>query len=460
MDEGFAGQVCTYEEEFGVRSQDRIGKTDFEFWPHEFAERFRKSDLEVLVSGRATQIIEETPKSDGSISYWYDIKFPFRDASGNMFVGGFGVDITRQKQMEAAYKEAKSRNELYVDLMGHDINNINQVAMGYLEIASETLKLDDENKKLILKPLEALKNSVNLIENVQKLKKLKSGGLRAEVIDINDVLQELKGQYAHGMGKDIKINYKPNPDCRVMANGLLKDVFSNLIGNVIKHTPGNYVTVNIRLDSSRDDGKKYYTVAVEDNGPGVPDEMKSMIFNRFERGKTKAHGKGLGLYLVKTLVDDFRGKVWAEDRIAGDHTKGSRFVVLLPAFDGKTGVAAGRSPHIGIVEDDDRILDLYKKILARHGIHVNHTATNGFEAIEMVRNANPRLDIIIMDHRMPGMTGLEATREILTIAPQTRIIFASADAVIEKEALKAGAYKFIHKPISPNDIIHAISEIS
>ncbi len=164
----------TYEEKFGVRSKDRLGKTDFEIWPREIAEQFRKNDLEVLVNGRATHVIEKTPDRDGGVSHWFDMKFPFRNASEDMFVGGIGVDITRQKQVEEALNDAKVRNELYIDLMGHDINNINQVAMGYLEIAAESINLNDGDKELIQKPLEALRNSVGLIENVQKLKKLKS----------------------------------------------------------------------------------------------------------------------------------------------------------------------------------------------------------------------------------------------------------------------------------------------
>jgi signal transduction histidine kinase len=60
--------------------------------------------------------------------------------------------------------------------------------------------------------------------------------------------------------------------------------------------------------------------------------LKSIIFTRFQRGKSKASGRGLGLYLVKTLVEDFGGKVWVEDRMPGDSTKGSRFVILLPAL--------------------------------------------------------------------------------------------------------------------------------
>lgn len=70
---------------------------------------------------------------------------------------------------------------------------------------------------------------------------------------------------------------------------------------------------------------------VEDDSPGIPDAQKDKIFGRFRRGDTKASGKGLGLYLVKTLVEGYHGRVWVEDRIKGDHTKGARFIVMLPA---------------------------------------------------------------------------------------------------------------------------------
>ncbi len=71
-------------------------------------------------------------------------------------------------------------------------------------------------------------------------------------------------------------------------------------------------------------------VTIDDNGPGIPDEMKRRLFNRFERGTTPTSGKGLGLYLVRKLVEGYGGHVWVEDRVQGDHSQGSRFVVVLP----------------------------------------------------------------------------------------------------------------------------------
>ncbi len=110
------------------------------------------------------------------------------------------------------------------------------------------------------------------------------------------------------------------------------DVFTNLIGNSVKHSQGD-LTVNIRVDEAADDGVKYCRVDVEDDGPGIPDQLKSTLFDRLNLTTTRAKGKGFGLCLIKMLVDDYHGKFWVEDRVAGDYTKGARFVVLLPAVE-------------------------------------------------------------------------------------------------------------------------------
>ncbi len=72
---------------------------------------------------------------------------------------------------------------------------------------------------------------------------------------------------------------------------------------------------------------------MEDNGPGIPDDIKSKLLRRLNPENTKARGKGFGLYLIKQLVDDFDGRFWMEDRVPGDHTKGARSVVMLPAIE-------------------------------------------------------------------------------------------------------------------------------
>ncbi len=122
------------------------------------------------------------------------------------------------------------------------------------------------------------------------------------------------------------------PNCIVIANELVTDVFSNLINNSIKHSdPDKPLNIDIRLDRIKEKGIDYLRCIVEDNGPGISNWVKDKIFMRFQRGDTKAHGKGLGLHIARTLVEDYGGKIWVEDRVSGDYSKGARFVVVLPA---------------------------------------------------------------------------------------------------------------------------------
>ncbi len=221
--------------------------------------------------------------------------------------------------------------EMYLDLMGHDINNMNQIGIGYLEEALETLKLSDDERFLLTRPLRALNNSSQLIDNVRKLQAIKEGGIKLKPMDVHATLEEVITRYSRMPGREVTINNRAATGCTVTANDLLKDVFSNIIGNAIKHSEGP-VTIDVGLERiEQSDGRKCCRVTIDDNGPGIPDEVKGKIFTRFKRGPTKASGKGLGLYLVRTLTESYGGCVRVEDRVPGDHTKGARFVIEIPS---------------------------------------------------------------------------------------------------------------------------------
>jgi len=273
-------------------------------------------------------------RPDGSLHYLNIVADRIKkDKAGRPeWIYGIIQDITRRKLIETKLRDAQSQAELYVDLMGHDINNMNMVALGFLEMADDKLKsegiLSIGDEHMIQKPIDNIKNSSMLIDNVRKLQRERSGEFKIKGIDILEVLSSVKNQYMNVPGRDIKININGKCQCTVFANDLLRDVFTNLVGNSIKHSSGP-LTINIDMDCIDEAGANLCRVAVEDNGPGIPDAMKVLIFDRSHNAK-KLRGKGLGLYIVSTLVADFRGKVCVEDRVPGDHTKGARFVVMLP----------------------------------------------------------------------------------------------------------------------------------
>jgi two-component system chemotaxis response regulator CheY len=111
---------------------------------------------------------------------------------------------------------------------------------------------------------------------------------------------------------------------------------------------------------------------------------------------------------------------------------------------------------IAIVEDNPEIADLYALLIQSNGMHVCFVARNGDEAVRAYKNAGNKPDLLLMDHRMPVKSGLEAMIDILTIDPGARFIFISADEGIRDEAMAAGAKAFIRKPASMKEIYDAI----
>ena len=240
-------------------------------------------------------------------------------------------DISERKHAEELLNDAKEQAELYVDLMGHDINNMNHMGIGYMELLSESATLSPTDRQYLEKTLEMLHNSSKLIDNVRKMQSIKKHELKYQPVRLNDLLLALRSEYHHVAGKCVTINLSSSCDCVVKASGLLSDVFTNIVSNAIKHSH-DPVTIDINEFYAYENGRKYCKVTIEDDGPGIADELKQKLFTRLQRGKTKAKGSGLGLYLSKMLVEDFGGRIWVEDRVIGDHTKGTKFVIMLPAI--------------------------------------------------------------------------------------------------------------------------------
>lgn len=270
--------------------------------------------------------------ADGSVRYINSVADKLRQDQAGRPIWLYGIiqDITARKQVEEALQESKAQAELYLDLMGHDINNLNQIGMGFLELALDTLDLDEKARLLISKPLEAISNSTRLISNVRKLQRARGDTLVLNQVDVEGTIRRLIPQYSKVAGRDILIDLKAEGACHVMANDLLSDVFSNIIGNAIKHSRGP-LTIGINLKKALVGDKRYCIIDIEDNGPGIPDDIKQRLFVSHRGESMRIGGRGLGLYLVKTLVEDFHGEVKVEDRIAREPSKGCRFIVTLPS---------------------------------------------------------------------------------------------------------------------------------
>ncbi|OPY30739.1 MAG: aerobic respiration control sensor protein ArcB [Methanocella sp. PtaU1.Bin125] len=334
--------IYIIDREFKVKFVNQAGATALEKRPEDvigqgLASLFPPDTAAGMKAGLSRVFDTGKPYSSEFVHHLYQGDFymhvaltPVFDDRGNVIsVMGVSRDINGLKKAEAELREAKEQAELYVDLMGHDINNMHQMALGYLEIARD-VQTDEVLKTLLDKPIEALQRSARLIKNVRKLQKFREGTMSVQMIDLCAVLADLQREFGALPGSRVDVNLNGHKDCYVRADELLYDVFANLAGNAVKHTGGGS-GISVSLDDVTDEGRRCYAVSVEDHGPGIPDDFKDLIFKRLLKGTSNAKGSGIGLYLVKSLVDSYRGKVWVEDRVPGDHTKGARFVVMLPA---------------------------------------------------------------------------------------------------------------------------------
>jgi two-component system, sensor histidine kinase len=229
--------------------------------------------------------------------------------------------------------EEKNRTELYVDIMGHDINNLNQSALANLELIEDDPNLTDDERKSIRDALAAVRGSAGIIDNVRKIQRINDEQIDVVPEDLDALIEACIKDMPRPQDKKVVINYNPKPGLLVRGNPLLKEAFCNLIGNAIKYS-GDEATIDIRVKRIDRAAEPFYEVVIEDNGHGIPDDLKPKLFQRFRRGTTKAHGKGLGLYIVRSLVEKLGGSVRVEDRVPGDYAKGAKFVVTLPAYKG------------------------------------------------------------------------------------------------------------------------------
>jgi len=350
------------EKVMSYKPEEVIGKTIWDFIAPDYF-RMVKEKMEQRIRGEEIPPYElEIIHKDGHYVPFEVLTAPIVDNDGKLVgIQGISRDISYRKQADAKLKQyyaeleerveqrtaeldkarstlqamldelrdSKEQTELYLDLISHDINNMNHIAMGYLEMAIDTVRqsgrLEADKLQLLEKPFDTMDDSSKLIDTVRKIQRIREGGLKLEVVRMGELLEEIKRIFSHIPGREVTVNFERKGDYPVMANPLLKDVFGNIGGNAIKHSRGP-LTVSILADLKVQDGKKYYVVSIEDNGPGIDDEAKAVL-----RSGKKLGRKGLGLYLVRTFVKQFGGKFWIEDRVRGDYARGAKFVVMLPA---------------------------------------------------------------------------------------------------------------------------------
>ncbi|HDZ17037.1 MAG TPA: PAS domain S-box protein [archaeon] len=250
------------------------------------------------------------------------------------------TDITRIKKTEQEltnserkYREAYNRGQFYKDLFAHDINNILQNVLSSVDtilLANEKpegKEISDDMLKIIT---EQVNRGAKLVTNVRRLSEIDDTKMILRDIESFDLLEKAV-KYIEESYKDKTLKITIDSENRlynVYANELLLDVFENILINAVKHNDNTEIEIIIKITKEKKDNRNFAKFEFMDNGIGIQDERKQIVFERTNR--ISFNGMGLGLSLVNHIINKFEGFVWVEDRVKNDYTKGSNFAILIP----------------------------------------------------------------------------------------------------------------------------------
>jgi signal transduction histidine kinase len=243
-------------------------------------------------------------------------------------------------------------SELLFDLISHDIGNYHQIIQSGLNIVTSIIKRNNndtnslsQNNERIFSAITTAKKALNkgqsLVDNIRRLERLYTqkdlklilknlpNAIRNAYTTLEQTLYDNNPQ-----GKRIKFSLNVVDDhnsrtaINVIAEDLLEEIFVNLFSNSMKYTESSEVKIDVLIREYFIGEVKYWMVTISDYGKGIPDLMKKELFTRFY---SKAMGSGLGLSIVKTLVERYKGKIWVGDRVYGDCRQGTEFGMIFPA---------------------------------------------------------------------------------------------------------------------------------
>ncbi len=277
---------------------------------------------------------------DGSVSGYIEIIEPVnrkafeRDTIEAMQIfsqlAGVAIENAKMYQWQL---EVAQRSKFLGDIIAHDINNYNQAVTSYLAMAQDEGQDAKSTRKFLERASSSAWSISELIQRASKLAKIEEEGTEnMGPVELGEVLKEsVSLVLRENSERDVRINLKlGNSRYFATGNELVDEIFTNILKNAVDYDPHGSVVVDVSIGEFFVDYMRYWCVSVADNGIGIPDSKKQVVFGRFNGEEGKLPASGLGLSTVRAIVDAYNGMAWVEDRVPGDHSKGSVFKVALP----------------------------------------------------------------------------------------------------------------------------------
>lgn len=375
--------------------------------------------------------------------------------------------------MQIAKEKAEESDKLktsFLANMSHEIRTPMNGILGFADLLKSPDLSTEEKEEYIQIIEKSGQRMLNIINDLIDISKIEAGQIELHygqtyIDDIIDELYKFFKPLADSKGLILRSKKDNSFKNRMIQSDRFRitQVLSNLINNALKFT--QHGTIEFGYIEEYDKLEFY----ISDTGIGISPELKESIFERFRQADhslSRDHeGSGLGLSISKALVEMHGGQIWVDSTL----NQGSTFYFTIPCNlvqdrmqnDKPEKSPTGESSLVGlpvlVAEDDEISFIFIEKLLQEEEMKIIH-AKNGIEALEMLEEND--VSVILMDLKMPKMSGLEATKIIREKYPHLPIIAQTAFALAEDEkmAMEAGCTAYISKPINKEELFELINK--
>jgi PAS domain S-box-containing protein len=405
------------------------------------ADRHLVRDL--VRSPDGTEIEYRIARPDGSLRWIHARVFPVKDGAfgdGLPLKAGISRDVTKAKALEARVLEAQKLDSIgrLAGGIAHDFNNVLTVVLNQARMAARVADRGVSPREHLAQIEDAASRAAELTR--QLLTFARRQVTHPMPLDLNEVTRGIEGMLRRLIGTDIEIVTRLTPDLDIVRvdRTQLEQVIVNLLVNARDAMPdGGLITIetaNVDLGGVEAlragvTSGRYVVLRVSDNGRGIAPEDKAHLFEPFFTTKKPGEGTGLGLATSWGIVKQHGGFIDVDSELG----HGSSFSAFFPGVKGmlepqarhdEPPAVVGGSGTVLVVEDDAAVRKVAVRVLREHGFQVL-VASDGIEALELLRVESARVDVVFTDASMPRMGGRELASRLRQQRPALPVVLTS-----------------------------------
>ena len=462
-----------WERLFHVGQTDAVGRTEREMLPEEIAKTYRDNDLLVLQRNAPMEFEETAPLDDGVHTY-ISIKFPLHDANGAAYaVCAISTDITEKKR--AAEELARQRESLYqreklaalgslLAGVAHELNNPLSVVVARAVLLEE--QGDPSTQVSAIKIRTAAERCARIVRTFLAMARQQQP--QRGPVAINEVILaalDIAGYAIRTSSIEVTLELSKGMPLILADADQLHQVMLNLIINAQQSLQEQPVPRRLRVTSCFDALSDTLSIAVADNGPGIPEHLRARVFEPYFTTKPIGVGTGVGLAVSLGIVEAHGGTLTATCPLDGGAVFTIRLPVDLTTMPSPDAAQCAKSNPgqrtILIVDDEAEVRETLTEILTceRHRVVA---VGSGREALE--RMNVERYDVILTDVRMPDLDGRALYKVIEERWPRQagRVIFVTGDTLASalRDFVAESGRPVIEKPFLPSDVRRVVDELA